>query len=106
MKIAEILKISSGLGYDTRDYCTIWTEPLEVDAGVPQGSAPDPILYTFFAADFSTNNNQFSATFADDIAILLKYQDPVNDRIKSTAATVILKSTVGDNEKYKRWKWS
>lgn len=48
-----------------------------IKAGVPQGSVLGPILYLLFTSDLPTDNKVYTATFADDTAILAVYSDPV-----------------------------
>jgi len=44
-------------------------------AVVPQGNVPSPLLYLIYTADLPTLANSTTATFADDIAILMVYEN-------------------------------
>lgn len=52
------------------------TELYPIKSGVPQGSVIGPILYTIYTADIPVTPNTFTATFADDTAILATSEIP------------------------------
>ena len=41
-----------------------------IAAGIPQGTILEPILYLIYTSDVPTSSNFFTATFADDTALL------------------------------------
>lgn len=47
-----------------------------IRAGVNQGSVLGPVLYTLFTADLPVSPHTFTATYADDTAILAIHADP------------------------------
>jgi hypothetical protein len=47
-----------------------YSDPKEIKAGVPEGSVLVPVLYLFYTSDLPTPENNTTATFADDTAIL------------------------------------
>lgn len=73
----ELLK-----SYLSERYFTVTHEEAEsplhpIRAGVPQGSALGPLLYTLYTSDLPTSNNITLATFADDTAIMASDVNPI-----------------------------
>ena len=58
-----------------------------IQSGVPQGSILGPILYLLYTYDLPTDGNYFTATFADDTA-LLAVEDTVEE------STLVLQSAI------------
>lgn len=54
-----------------------FSEILEIQAGVPQGSVLGPLLYLLFTSDLPKGPNTMLATFADDTAILATNENPI-----------------------------
>lgn len=53
------------------------SENYSINAGVPQGSVLGPLLHVLFAADFPTNNETTTVTFADDTVTMAVNKKPV-----------------------------
>lgn len=74
------------------------SELYPIKSGVPQGSILSPTLYLLFTADFPTNIHSFTATFADDKAVLVKHKDP-------TVAATLLQLNLYEVEQWaKKWR--
>ena len=53
------------------------TATFSIEAGIPQGSALKPLLFTIYTADLPTLTEIIAATFASDIALLASHSDPI-----------------------------
>jgi hypothetical protein len=56
---------------------TEYSDLTSINAGMPQGSVLDPLLYLLYTADLPTSPGTITATFADDTSILITDSDPV-----------------------------
>ena len=48
----------------------------KIESGVPQGSVLGPVLYTFYTSDLPLLQQMYTATFADDTAIMAVKKNP------------------------------
>ena len=49
----------------------IFSEICDIKAGIPQGSLLGPVLYTIFTSDMPISDHITTATYADDIALIV-----------------------------------
>jgi len=52
-----------------------YTSLHNIQSGVPQGSILGPVLYSIFTADLPVSDHTFTATYADNTAILASHTD-------------------------------
>jgi len=57
-------------------YRETYTSLHPILSGVPQGCVLGPLLYLIYTADLPTTDKSYTATFADDTAILTVHEDP------------------------------
>jgi retron-type reverse transcriptase len=70
----------------------------KTEAGVPQGSVIEPVLYLIYTSDLPISDNATTATFADDKAILDTHEDPA-------IASMELQATINKADDWvKKWR--
>jgi hypothetical protein len=70
----------------------------KTETGVPQGSVLEPVLYLTYTSDLPTSDHATTATFANDLAILVIHEDP-------TIASVKLEATINKIDDWaKKWR--
>jgi hypothetical protein len=80
-----------------------YTELSPVNAGVPQGSDHEPLLYLLFTADLPISPETTLVTFADDTAVIATNNDPAIASSKLQTNLLAIQSWLARMENESQW---